>query len=127
MAHDTLRSREKNEGNREVRFLPQNQQRNISEKSYIRNSLNLEAETLAQLRTALSSDGFDWDREGIASNNARLDYIRERLRLFYVGITRAKREVIVTWNNGKKSNLESSIPFKALQSFQIEKFINTSR
>jgi DNA helicase-2/ATP-dependent DNA helicase PcrA len=31
-----------------------------------------------------------------------LEYIRERLRLLYVGITRARRELIVTWNTGKR-------------------------
>jgi DNA helicase-2/ATP-dependent DNA helicase PcrA len=39
--------------------------------------------------------------EGEPSRQARRDYISERLRLLYVGITRAKRELIVTWNTGK--------------------------
>jgi DNA helicase-2/ATP-dependent DNA helicase PcrA len=30
-----------------------------------------------------------------------LDYAAERLRLFYVGITRARRELIITWNTGR--------------------------
>ena len=38
--------------------------------------------------------------EGAATNQARLDYAAERLRLLYVGITRAKRDLIVTWNTG---------------------------
>jgi DNA helicase-2/ATP-dependent DNA helicase PcrA len=89
----------------------------FSEKRYIRNRLNLEAETLEQLNAAITSSGFDWYQEGLATQKARLDYVRERLRLFYVGITRAKKDLVVTWNNGRNSDLKPSIPFKELQSF----------
>jgi DNA helicase-2/ATP-dependent DNA helicase PcrA len=70
----------------------------ISEKWYLRDRLNLQAETLAQLRT-LSEDAEYV--EGEATRQARIDYAAERLRLLYVGITRAKRELIVTWNMGR--------------------------
>lgn len=73
----------------------------ISEKWFIRDKLNMEAETLAQLETALSADIYGWYQEGQASARARLDYIRERLRLLYVGITRARKELVITWNNGR--------------------------
>jgi ATP-dependent DNA helicase UvrD/PcrA len=43
-----------------------------------------------------------------------LDYVRERLRLFYVGITRARKELIVTWNTGRKGDATPSLPFAAL-------------
>jgi len=66
---------------------------------YVRDGLNLVAEALGQLE-ALRPGGPAYV-EGEASRQARLDYIRERLRLLYVGITRAKRELIVTWNTGK--------------------------
>jgi DNA helicase-2/ATP-dependent DNA helicase PcrA len=39
--------------------------------------------------------------EGEATQRARLDYAAERLRLLYVGITRAKSELIITWNMGR--------------------------
>ncbi|KPL07824.1 hypothetical protein AMJ86_02655 [bacterium SM23_57] len=94
--------------------------RYFSEKRYIRNRLNLEAETLEQLEAATTSSGFDWYQEGLATRKARLDYVRERLRLFYVGITRAKKELMVTWNNGRNSDLRPSIPFTELQSFLDE-------
>ncbi len=93
--------------------------RYIAEKQFVRQSLNLEAETLAQLKSAFSSDGLNWYEEGLATQSARLDYVRERLRLFYVGITRAKKELVVTWNNGRNSNSKPSIPFLELQSFLI--------
>ena len=90
----------------------------IAEKWYLRNSLNLEAEALAQLRAALTTDEYEWYQEGAATQQARLDYVRERLRLLYVGITRAKKELIVTWNTGRKGNLQPAIPLVALQAFQ---------
>jgi DNA helicase-2/ATP-dependent DNA helicase PcrA len=92
----------------------------IAEKWFIVKNLNLEAETLAQLDAAFSSGGLDWYQEGLATQEARLEYVRERLRLFYVGITRAKRELIVTWNNGRKSKLRPSDPFLDLQSYWEE-------
>jgi DNA helicase-2/ATP-dependent DNA helicase PcrA len=84
----------------------------ISEKWFVRGKLNLEAEALAQLKAALSSDEFNWYEEGAATLSAHEDYARERLRLLYVGITRAKRDLIVTWNTGRKGE---STPNLALQ------------
>lgn len=89
--------------------------RYISEKWFLRSNMNLEAETRALLKAAFSTTGHTWPEEGQATQQARLDYIRERLRLFYVGITRAKRELIVTWNTGRQGNLLPAIPFQALQ------------
>jgi len=84
----------------------------ISEKWFVRGKLNLEAEALAQLKAALGSDEFNWYEEGAATHASREDYARERLRLLYVGITRAKRDLIVTWNTGRKGE---STPNLALQ------------
>jgi DNA helicase-2/ATP-dependent DNA helicase PcrA len=89
----------------------------IAEKWFIRDSLNIQAEALEQLKTLLSSDEYHWYQEGTASFGARLDYARERLRLLYVGITRAKKELIVTWNNGRKGELFPALPFTALYSY----------
>jgi DNA helicase-2/ATP-dependent DNA helicase PcrA len=74
----------------------------ISERWYVRNELNLEAEALAQLDALESKGEFDWYQEGAATMRSRLDYVKERLRLFYVGITRAKKDLIVTWNTGRQ-------------------------
>jgi DNA helicase-2/ATP-dependent DNA helicase PcrA len=89
----------------------------FSEKWFIRDQLNLEAETLAQLETAILGNEHDWYAEGKATFDARLEYVRERLRLFYVGITRARQELIITWNTGRKKEqkLIQAIPFVALQ------------
>ncbi|MBE9523467.1 MAG: ATP-dependent helicase, partial [Chloroflexi bacterium] len=95
--------------------------RYISEPWFIRDNLNLEAETLAQLETAFSEEAYSWYEEGTATYDARIEYVRERLRLFYVGITRARKELVITWNNGqrgqRKGNLQPALPFVALQSF----------
>lgn len=89
--------------------------RYISEKWFVRDGLNLEAEALAQLENALASGEYDWQAEGQASLRARSDYVRERLRLLYVGLTRARRELIVTWNTGRNGEQTQAIPFAALQ------------
>jgi DNA helicase-2/ATP-dependent DNA helicase PcrA len=86
----------------------------ISEKWFLRNNLNLEAEALAQLRAATSTSEYDWYDEGAATLASRVDYVKERLRLFYVGITRAKRELIVTWNTGRQGDATPSLAMQAL-------------
>ncbi len=77
----------------------------ISEKWFVRGRLNLEAEALAQLEAALSTSAYEWYAEGAATASARLNYVKERLRLLYVGLTRARKELIVTWNTGRQGNL----------------------
>jgi DNA helicase-2/ATP-dependent DNA helicase PcrA len=96
----------------------------FSEKWFIRDKLNLEAETLAQLKTAVSGGEHEWYVEGNATLEARLEYVRERLRLFYVGITRARQELVVTWNTGRRKNekLVQALPFAALQETSDNQF-----
>jgi len=89
----------------------------IPEKWFVRNRLNLEAETLAQLEAAFSRDAYEWYAEGGPTYEARMEYVRERLRLLYVGITRARKELIITWNTGRRGDLQAAIPLVALQAF----------
>ncbi|MEO8395723.1 MAG: ATP-dependent helicase, partial [Chloroflexota bacterium] len=88
----------------------------MSEKWFIRDRLNLEAEALEQLKACTDPLTFEY-REGQATQQARLDYIAERLRLLYVGITRARKELIVTWNTGRRGDQQQAIPFVALQTY----------
>ena len=88
----------------------------IGEKWFIRDDLNLAAEALAQLR-ALGND--ERYQEGFASLEARIDYAAERLRLLYVGITRARRELIITWNTGRGEATEA-VPLQALRGYWEE-------
>jgi DNA helicase-2/ATP-dependent DNA helicase PcrA len=90
----------------------------ISEKWFIRDFINIEAEALAQLNTLVAGDEYTWYREGEATRAARNDYARERLRLLYVGITRAKKELIITWNNGQRGEARPATPLAALKAFQ---------
>ncbi len=89
----------------------------ISEKWFIRDFLNIEAEALAQLKALLSTDEYHWYREGTPTLEARMDYARERLRLLYVGITRAKKELIITWNNGRRGESRPAVPIVELSSY----------
>jgi DNA helicase-2/ATP-dependent DNA helicase PcrA len=84
----------------------------ISEKWFVRDELNLEAEALAQIKAALSTDEYDYYEPGQASRASRAEYARERLRLLYVGITRAKSELVITWNSGQKGR---AVPARAFQ------------
>ena len=100
----------------------------ISEKWFVRSGLDLSAEALAQLSalgsryapptnggaTRPANDEYDWYEEGAATSRSRLDYVKERLRLFYVGITRAKRELFVTWNSGRQGDATPSLPLSEL-------------
>lgn len=88
--------------------------RYISEKWFIRSGLNLEAEALGQLKALQASGEYDWYEEGAETMQARIDYVRERLRLLYVGITRAKRELIITWNTGRQGDALPCLPVEAL-------------
>ena len=94
--------------------------RYISEKWFIHDGLNLEAEALAQLEAAQSTSEYEFYTEGAATQSARLDYVRERLRLLYVGITRAKKELAITWNTGRQGDQTPAIPFAALQGWWDE-------
>jgi DNA helicase-2/ATP-dependent DNA helicase PcrA len=87
----------------------------ISERWFVRDHLNLEAEALAQLEALLN--GNSRCREGEATAGARFDYAAERLRLLYVGITRARKELILTWNTGRRGDQQQSVPFIELRTF----------
>lgn len=88
--------------------------RYLAESWFLRDNLNLEAEALAQLHILDQADDYGWYEEGKASKDARMDYISERLRLLYVGITRAKRELFITWNSGRDGGLRPAEAFTAL-------------
>jgi DNA helicase-2/ATP-dependent DNA helicase PcrA len=89
----------------------------MPEKWFLRDQLNLEAEAISQLNLLISSEPNEWYQEGTASQIARLDYIRERLRLLYVGITRARKELVITWNTGRRNEAYPAAALVALQEF----------
>ncbi len=86
----------------------------MSEKWFIRDHLNLEAEALAQIRALKGNTDY---HEGAATETARVDYAAERLRLLYVGITRARRDLIVTTNTGRNGRVPPSAAFQELRGY----------
>jgi DNA helicase-2/ATP-dependent DNA helicase PcrA len=80
----------------------------IGEKWFIRNRLNLQAEAIALTKALLTRDisGLFME-EGQATMDARFEYSSERLRLLFVGITRARKELVITWNTGKSPRQEA--------------------
>ncbi|MEZ4859696.1 MAG: ATP-dependent helicase [Caldilineaceae bacterium] len=90
-----------------------------SERWYVRDSINLVAEVDAQVRQ-VAMGVLDEYVAGQATTQARLDLASERLRLLYVGITRARQELILTYNTGRNSERDPNQPalaFQALQQF----------
>ena len=71
----------------------------IGEKWFIRDDLNMSAEALAQLATLQAGGEY---KEGFASLAARIDYAAERLRLLYVGITRARKALTINLEYGPR-------------------------
>ena len=91
----------------------------IDEKWFVRGRVNLKVEVLAHLKTLAGepeSGGFGRGSADSATQVAREGYVAERLRLLYVGITRARRELIVTWNTGRRPSekLQPAVPLIAL-------------
>ncbi|NJN84922.1 MAG: hypothetical protein HC802_23300 [Caldilineaceae bacterium] len=70
------------------------------ERWYVRDNLNLVAEAVEQVRQ-LHMGTLDEYRSGLATQRERSAVAAERLRLLYVGITRARRELILTYNTGR--------------------------
>jgi DNA helicase-2/ATP-dependent DNA helicase PcrA len=69
------------------------------------------------LDAVFSTDEYEWYEEGLPTRQARLDYARERLRLLYVAITRARKELVITWNGGRRGESTPAAPLVELQSF----------
>ncbi len=85
------------------------------EKWFVAHHLNLEAELLFKLK-ALAEDDIPgmYMEPGVATLEARMEYSSERLRLLYVGITRARENLIITWNTGKRKDARMALPLAAL-------------
>lgn len=86
----------------------------LSEKWFLHGGLNMEAEGVSQLRATMGYgevDGYEGLR---ATDRARIELVKERLRVLYVAITRAREELALTWNTGKK-NATPAIAFSALE------------
>ncbi len=91
----------------------------ISEKWFIRDRLNLQAEALGQLESLAIEAALP--RLGAPTEAARIEYAAERLRLLYVGITRARRELLITSNTGRSGKVAPAAALVALQEAWAER------
>jgi DNA helicase-2/ATP-dependent DNA helicase PcrA len=92
----------------------------FSRRYYIRDGLDVGAEAQAQLYAVMNDEPYAWYEEGRATQKARLDNAAESLRTFYVGITRARRQLVVTYNTGRRATNGPSVPFTVLKTYQQE-------
>ncbi len=81
---------------------------------YIRDGLDLQAEALAQLKAIAFPNEYTY-QEGLGSREAFNDLISERLRLLYVGITRAKKGIHFSWNIGKSKRETEALAVQELR------------
>ncbi len=68
---------------------------------YVRENLDLQAEILRALKVVSFPDQGLRYRRGDGSHEAWLDGVKERMRLLYVGITRAKKGLYFSCNSGR--------------------------
>ncbi len=87
------------------------------ERWYVRDSLNLTAEALAQTEQ-LHMGTLDEFPDGQATRAARREVAAERLRLLYVGITRARQELILTYNTGRHHERRANRPALAFTALE---------
>ncbi len=85
-----------------------------SEKWFIRNQINLTAEALAELTTLLDGQS---SQRGEATRIDRNKLVGERLRLLFVGITRARKELTITCNNGMREKAVPAVAVTALADY----------
>lgn len=88
-----------------------------SERYWARENLNLVAEATEQIRQ-LAMGTLDDYTIGAATQEARLALAAERLRLLYVGITRARQELIITYNTGRTAEADPNPPALAFEALR---------
>jgi len=95
-----------------------------SEKWFVRDQRNLEAEILGRLSSLSNKKNTDAQLPiNNATQKARIDYCAERLRLLYVGITRAREELIFTWNTGRNNDCVEALPLQNLREYWNNKYV----
>lgn len=89
----------------------------VPQQRFFRGRMNIEAETRRQLDALVYGAEYV---EGDATKAALEEYARERLRLLYVGITRACKELIITTNIGRFEDNGPAVAFTALRTIYEE-------
>jgi DNA helicase-2/ATP-dependent DNA helicase PcrA len=98
----------------------------FSERWFLRNKLNLQAEVLSQLENAVKGNTSDYV-EGEATRVDRLHLISERMRLLFVGITRARMELLLSWNTGQKQKSTEALALIEIKDYLTFKNISPDR
>lgn len=88
-----------------------------SESWFMQNRMNLLAETLAELDQLQDPEHAHEPNRGEATIVDRNRLIAERLRLLFVGITRAKQELVISWNNGKRGSSHAAVTLLVLERY----------
>ena len=88
-------------------------ERQRGEKYFLRGRMNMQSELVTQLR-ALAEGAFV-DSGG--ASVLRADNVRDRLRLLYVGITRAKRSLTISFNTGRDKKQSEALAVSAMRAY----------
>lgn len=98
----------------------------MSERWFLKNRLNLQAEVLSQMDLALqgSLSGYS---PGEATRMDRLRYISERIRLLFVGITRARMELLISWNTGQQKRSTEALALTEIKDYLAFKSLSPDR
>ena len=98
----------------------------MGERWFLINRLNLQAEVLAQLELAVNGDISSYV-EGDATRTDRQRYISERMRLLFVGITRARMELLLSWNTGQKDKSTEALALTETKDYLALHPLTTTR
>ena len=88
------------------------------ERWFVRDGLNLTAEAIAQTKE-LYMGTLDEYKIGRPTLDARREVAAERLRLLYVGITRARQQLILTYNTGSRHETSPNAPALAFTALRL--------
>lgn len=90
----------------------------LGEREFVRGGMDVVQEVVGQLQSVMNPLELDYV-EGEATRQARFEYVSERLRLLYVGITRARKALVVTCNEGQ-GQARPAAPLIVLEAFWRE-------
>ncbi len=91
----------------------------LSEKEFFTHPKNKQAEIIEELK-CLIQNNLNHFVPGLATTMDRNNVSRERLRVLYVGITRAKKSLTFSWNTGYKNRSEAIALTKLRERWQNE-------
>lgn len=90
----------------------------LGEREFVRGNMDVVQEVVAQLEAIMNPLELDYI-EGDATVKARYSYVSERLRLLYVGVTRARKALVMTCNDGQ-GQARPAAPLIVLDAFWRE-------